>query len=562
MALWHKFYGDIPKTLNYPQYSLYEAIEQSCKKNENNIAFSYFGKQFTYKELLFYIDKFAVYLKTIDVDKNDVLSIILPTCPQAVIAFYAINKIGAIASFIHPLSSADEIKDYLNLSVSKIVLTLDIFVEKVLSIKNQTSLKTLMQTNISAFMPFYLKIAYNAFNKPKKLSNIVFEDAIKQSNDYIDTKPSQNSNDTAVILYSGGTTGRSKAILLSNYNLIANGLQISAWANLDKSDKILAILPIFHGFGLSVCINAVLMAGAKSILVPKFDLKQAIKLIRKEKPTFLVGVPTLYKALLDNKDFQSINLNFLKGAFSGADTLPEHIKKDFDTLASKSGSSCQLREGYGLSEAVTAIAAMPLDLYKPNSIGIPFPDMYMKIVDPVTFDELKPMEIGEICISGPCVMKGYQNNEAETNKTLRKHSDGKIWLHTGDLGYMDEDGFFYFKQRLKRMIKVSGMNVYPTEIENVLNSHKNVKFSCAIGVKDPYKMHKIKAFIELRESVLDLEHLKIELIELCRKHLNPWSIPYDIDFIELPKTRLGKIDYKQLEEKENAKSNGTDQQNS
>ncbi|OSS41166.1 Long-chain-fatty-acid--CoA ligase [Desulfurella amilsii] len=558
MSIWLKHYGSIPKSLNYPQISLYEAIQSSCLTHKDSVAFSYFGRVITYKQLLYYIDKFAFYLKGVGIDKNNRISIILPTCPQAVIAFYAINKIGAIASFIHPLSSEDEITNYINISNSTFAITLDIFANKVLPINNKTPLKTIMQTNISTFMPFFLKIAYNVFKKSKKIANTntTFESAIKQKNLNIDIKPKQEYSDTAVILYSGGTTGKPKGIELSNYNLIANAIQVSTWANLSKSDKILAILPIFHGFGLSVCINAVLMGGAQAILVPNFDLNNVIKLIKKEKPTFLVGVPTLYKALLDNKDFRKINFSFLNGAFSGADMLPEHIKKDFDALVEKSGSSAKLREGYGLTESVTAIAAIPLDKYKSNSIGIPFPDMQMKIIDPASLENLKPNEIGEICVSGPCVMKGYLNNELETKNVLKTHNDGKIWLHTGDLGYMDEDGFFYFKQRLKRMIKVSGMNVYPTEIESVLTLHENVKFSCAIGVKDPYKMHRIKAFIELKHQINDTESLKKELIALCKKHLNVWSVPYDIEFTQLPRTKIGKIDCKLLEEKENEKNNG------
>jgi long-chain acyl-CoA synthetase len=558
MSIWFKHYGSIPKSLDYPQISLYEAIQNSCLKFKNSVALNYFGKDITYRELLYYIDKFAAYLKGIGIDKKSCVSIVLPTCPQAVIIFYALNKIDAKASFIHPLSSEDEIENYLNISNSTFVITLNIFAQKILSVKNKTPLQTIMLTNISTFMPFFLKIIYNVFKKPKKIitdKNPTFEKAIKQKILEIDIRPSQKYYDTAVILYSGGTTGKPKGIELSNYNLIANGMQISTWANLSKNDKILAILPIFHGFGLSVCINAVLMGGAQAILVPNFDLNNVIKLIKKEKPTFLVGVPTLYKALLDNEDFKKINFKFLKGAFSGADTLPEHIKKDFDTLVKKSGSSAKLREGYGLTESVTAICAIPLDKYKPNSIGIPFPDMNMKIVDPVSLEELKPNEIGEICVNGPCVMKGYINNQTETNNVLKTHSDGKIWLHTGDLGYIDEDGFFYFKQRLKRMIKVSGMNVYPIEIENILNLHENVKFSCAIGIKDSYKMHKIKAFVELKQPTKDTEAIKKDLAELCKKHLNVWSVPYDIEFTQLPRTKIGKIDYKLLEEKENEKNN-------
>jgi long-chain acyl-CoA synthetase len=334
-------------------------------------------------------------------------------------------------------------------------------------------------------------------------------------------------------------------------NFISEGMMVSAWGGLDETDSILAILPIFHGFGLGVCINAAFMGGAKSILVPQFTPEIVARLIRTQKPSFIIGVPTLYAALNKNKDFQKSALACLKAAFCGADTLPGVIKQEFEAIVQSRGGNVKLLEGYGLTEAVTAIMAMPMNTYRENSVGIPFPNMDAKIVIPNTTQQAPLGEDGEICLSGPAVMKGYLNQKQETDKTLKIHEVGKTWLHTGDIACQDESGFFYFKLRQKRMIKSSGMNVYPAQVEAVLYLHPDVADACVIGVPDREQVERVKAFVVLKQNALPEAATEKQIIAHCREHLIKWSCPRTIEFREtLPTTLVGKVAFKALEDQE------------
>jgi long-chain acyl-CoA synthetase len=313
----------------------------------------------------------------------------------------------------------------------------------------------------------------------------------------------------------------------------------------------LAILPVFHGFGLGVCINAVFMGGGKAILVPQFSADIVAKLIRKKRPSHIVGVPTLYEALTSHPDILRADLSCLKGAFVGADHLPRAVKEKFEDLVRRSGNELKLLEGYGLTEAVTAIMCMPSIEYREGSIGIPFPGMLAKVVEAGSTTEAPPGKEGEICLQGPAVMLGYLDQPEETANTLRKHEDGQTWLHTGDLATMDDDGFFYFKARLKRMIKSSGMNVYPAQVEDVLCQHEAVNQACVIGVPDEKQVERVKAFVVPVDPDRAGPELEQELVAHCREHLIKWSCPREIEFRnDLPQTLIGKIAYKQLEQEE------------
>jgi long-chain acyl-CoA synthetase len=298
-------------------------------------------------------------------------------------------------------------------------------------------------------------------------------------------------------------------------------------------------------------VNAAFMGGAKSILVPQFTPEIVARLIRTKKPSFIIGVPTLYAALNKNKDFQKADLACLKAAFCGADTLPRVIKEEFEAIVQSRGGNVKLLEGYGLTEAVTAIMAMPMGTYRKNSVGVPFPDMDAKIVIQDTTQAAPLGEDGEICLSGPAVMKGYLNQKQETDKTLKIHDDGKTWLHTGDIANQDENGFFYFKLRQKRMIKSSGMNVYPAQVEDVLYLHPYVADACVIGVPDREQVERVKAFVVLKEETLPDADTEKEIIDHCRTHLIKWSCPRTIEFREtLPTTLVGKVAFKTLQDQE------------
>ena len=322
-------------------------------------------------------------------------------------------------------------------------------------------------------------------------------------------------------------------------------------------DRMLAAMPLFHGFGLGVCIHTMLSQGGRCVLVPRFTAKSYAKLITRYKCNFIAGVPTLYEALLRIPSMEKADLSCLKGVFSGGDSLSVELKKKCDRFLYSHNSIVQIREGYGTTECVTASCLTPPTLHKEGSIGIPFPDTCYKIVEPDTERELPLGQEGEILIAGPSVMMKYLDMPEETANTLRKHSDGLTWLYTGDLGKMDEDGFIYFKGRIKRMIISSGYNIYPAQMENIFDAHEKIQMSCAIGVPDSYKMQKVKVFVMLKEGVPANEETRNELFDYARKHIAKYAMPYDIEFREaLPTTLVGKVAYRQLEEEELKKLQG------
>ena len=366
-------------------------------------------------------------------------------------------------------------------------------------------------------------------------------------------KVHKEGKDPAVILYSGGTTGITKGILLSNLNFNALSQQIIATNPMFKpGDKMLAVMPIFHGFGLGVCIHSMLASGGRCLLIPRFNPKSYAKLIKKHRPNFIAGVPSLYEALLRLNTLDRVDLSCLKGVFSGGDSLSVELKKRFDAFLKDHNATIPVREGYGTTECVTASCLTPSHWAKEGSIGLPFPDTFYKIVKPGTEEEVPYGEEGEICLAGPTVMMEYINNPEETANTLRRHADGLTWVHTGDLGMMDEDGFIYFRQRIKRMIVTNGYNVYPSQIENVLDAHPYVHMSCVIGIPDPLKMQKVMAFVVLKPGVkVSEEQARNEILEHCRKYIAKYAMPADIEFREdLPKTLVGKVAYRVLEEEE------------
>ncbi len=556
---WLKFYGQVPHTLEYPRVSMYEAVRLSAAEHLDEPAYDFLGHTSTYRKFMEDIDHCADALAAIGVKKDDRVTISMPTSPQGIICFYAVNKLGAVSSMIHPLSPAKEIEFYLNVAKSKFALTLDAFYSKFKEVKDKTPLEKLILARIPDYLPPLKRIGFNLTmgrkipKVPKDPMVIWWRDLMRGNYPPV-PKVQVDTDDLAVILYSGGTTGVPKGIMLSNMNFISEGKMVSEWGKMGDADSILAILPIFHGFGLGVCVNACFMGGGKTILVPTFTLETVAELVYKHKPSFVVGVPTLYDALSRNPKFCKADLSCLRGTFSGADTLPRTVKERFEEVVKKRGGTVQLLEGYGLTEAVTAIMSMPLNQYREGSIGVPFPDMLAKIVRLGTTEETPCGEEGEICVSGPAVMMGYLDQPQETADTLRKHPDGRIWLHTGDIGTMDEDGFFYFKLRQKRMIKSSGMNVYPAQVEDILYRHPDVQEACVIGVPDEAQVQRVKGFVVLKDTKKASPEMEKQLINFCQEHLIKWSCPREIEFRDsLPKTLVGKVAFNVLEQEEIAK---------
>ena len=567
---WYNYYNNVRKHLEYPDFSLYKLIEYTSSRHLNNVSYNYYGTKVTYHEFLKQIDEASRSFKALGIKHKDIVSICMPNTPEAIISFYALNKIGAISNLIHPLSGENEIKSFLNKTNSKYIVSIDIACDKIENIIDDTKIRNIIIVSAADSMPRYLSALYKTMNIYKKAFGVLNKfigknkDKMMKWNDFIKlgrnyTKEIEDDfrgKDIATILYSGGTSGEPKGVELTNLNLNALAMQsFEACANLKEKDKVLAIMPIFHGFGLGVCVHTVQYFGGTSILVPQFSAKTFDKLLKKYEPNVIVGVPTLYEALLKNKSMTNYKMPFLKCALRGGDSLSSSLKRKIDEFFKEHGADIQIREGYGLTECGSASCLTPERYSRVGSIGIPYPDTFYKIVKPGTEKEVPYGELGEIVISGPTVMKGYYKSRKETKKALNKHKDGLIWLHTGDQGLMDKDGFVYFKQRIKRMIVSSGYCLYPSYIEDVIESHDDVLTSSVIGIKHPYKVEVAKAFIVLKDKSKATGETLDSIKRHCEKNLSRYSWPYEYEFREeLPKTLVGKVAYNVLIHEEEAKN--------
>lgn len=555
-APWKKYYSKKDRQVEIPDISLYKIIKEQALMNPNNVAIDYFGKKITYKNFIKEIDKAARSFRCYGIRPGDVVTICMPNMPEGVISFYALNKIGAIANMIHPLSAEEEIKNYLNEADSVMLVAVDICYEKIERILSETKVYKVILVSANDSMPKALSLGYTLtkglkIRKPKSMEVYTYwKDFIKKSELYNYEYEVKSKKDiTSVILHSGGTTGIPKGIVLTNGNLNALALQVKiVFKDIIPGDKILAIMPIFHGFGLGVSVHSGFVLGAEVVLVPQFSAKTFDNLVKRNKPQVIVGVPTLFEALLNNKGFNGMDMSYVKHFVSGGDSLTEKQNDSINEFLRNHGCNINVEQGYGMTESVAATALAFGKANKPCTIGIPFPGNYFKIVAKGTQEEVKFGEVGEICVCGPTVMQGYYNNEKETNLVLQIHKDGNIWLHTGDIGSMDEDGVITYVQRLKRMIISSGYNVYPQQIEQVIETHPEVLKCTVVAMPHKYKVQVAKAYIVLKEGISPSGSLKKEIKELCEKNLSKFSIPYDYEYRKsLPKTLIGKVDYKQLE---------------
>ena len=551
---------EIPTRLEYFQGTVWQGVRAVSRRYPSLIAFDFMGKSTSYASFEQNVLRCANALREMGVRPSDRVLICLPNCPQAVELFYAVNAIGAISVMVHPLSGEKEIEFYLKDSGSAVAVTLDSFYGKFASLWERTPLRRLVVTSVADALPPLKAFGYQltAGRKTEKIPQsewVLRWDSFLGNGTCGEISAVGESRDPAVILYSGGTTGTAKGILLSNGNFNALAQQIVATnPSFRPGDKMLAVMPVFHGFGLGVCIHSMLFNGGRCLLVPRFTVKSYAKLLKKSKCNFIAGVPTLYEALLRESSVRNANLSSLKGVYSGGDSLSVSLKKRLDAFLTDHGSSVPVREGYGTTECVTASCLTPPNRYKEGSIGLPFPDTFYKIVRPESEEELPFGQDGEICLSGPTVMLGYWNRPEENRQVLRIHADGRTWVHTGDLGAMDEEGFVYFRQRLKRVIVTNGYNVYPSQIENALEALPQVALSCVIGLPDPLRGQRVKAFVVLSSGISATEETRKVLLSALEKAVAKYALPKEIEFrTSLPKTPVGKVAYRMLEEEEQQK---------
>ena len=562
VAPWLKSYGEVKFHLDYPDFSMSDALFESARKYPDQVALTFQDKDTTYAKLVPQILQAEKAFRAIGIKEGDVVTICMPNMPQTVICLYAVNAIGAVASMIHPLSAVHEIAFYLKEAGSSTIITIDQFYNKIKKVREMVNLDNIIIARISDALSFVKSCAYK-FIKERKFEKFTEDGTILTWKSFmnrskecdVDPAVKKTGKDLAVILFSGGTTGVTKGIKLTNLNFNALAMQTGVMCNKPiQGSTMLAAMPMFHGFGLGVCVHTLMFWGGRSYLVPQVSVKGYSKLLKTAQPNYIAGVPTLYEGITRNREMDNVNLACLMGVFSGGDSLSIELKKKLDKFLADHGATVRVREGYGTTECVTASCLTPYNKEKEGSIGLPYPDTYYMICKPGTQEEVPFGTDGEICLRGPSVMLGYINHEEENKTTLQVHPDGYTWLHTGDMGYMDDEGFIYFKQRIKRMIITSGYNVYPSQIENIIDGMDEVQMSCVIGVPDPYKIQKVKAFVQLSPGNVPSEEMKQKILAYCKERVAKYAMPYDVEFREqLPKTLVGKIAYTVLEKEEEEK---------
>ncbi len=555
---WFKYYDpEVPHHLTYPHIPLYYLLDETAAKHPGSPCTNFFGRRLTYQQIKDLSDRFAASLRSLGVRKGDRVVLLLPNSPQFLLAYYGLLKSGAVIVPLNPLSTERELEFHFTDSGAEVAVTIPLFLNKVASLRGKTPLKHIVYSRLADFLPFPLNLV-QGFQERKLMRGmdraalVDFEELLKQALPPDWHPESVQPDEMAVLIYSGGTTGVAKGIMLSHFSLVANAHQIIAWGHITDEQGVMAVLPLFHGFGMSVTMNAAVFKGGEIILLPRFDAKQIAKTIQKYKPSFFIGVPTMFVRLSSLPNIHRYDFSSLKGIFVGAAPLTRAIKEEFEAKLKATGKTGgRMIEGYGLTEAVTAIMANPYQgIHKVGSIGIPFSDVDVKIVSLDDGRDLGPGELGEMVLRSPTVMLGYYKNPEETQKTI---VDG--WLYTGDIGYVDEDGYFYITDRKKDLIIVGGFNVFPREIDELIYQHPKVKEGITIGIPDPHKGERIKVYIVLKEGETATPE---EFIAYFKERLTPYKVPSEVEFrTELPKSMIGKILRRALREEEQRKAKVT-----
>jgi long-chain acyl-CoA synthetase len=544
---------EVPHSIDYDERCLHDYLKLSAEKYPNNIALHFLGKEMTFTELYEQAKQFANQLQSLGVNKGDRVAIMLANCPQGVISYYGALMIGAVVVQTNPLYVERELKHQLIDSGAKVIVCLDLVFPRVEKVRSKTSLEHVIVTSIKDYLPFPKNLLYPFVQK--KNTGIKVE--IEYSHHTIAFKPFLKAGkatevnvdldpveDLALLQYTGGTTGPAKGVMLTHQNLVVNTIQCIHWTYkvTPGQEKGLAVLPFFHVYGMTVSMNLGIMNGFTTVILPKFEPKDVLKTIEKQKITLFPGAPTMYVALINNPSIKDHNLSSIKACLSGAAPLPLEVQQKFEQL-----TGGKLVEGYGLTETSPVAISTPIwGKRKTGSIGIPWPDTEAAVISAETGEQADIGEVGEIAIRGPQVMKGYWNRPEETAKVFQDD-----WFLTGDMGYMDEEGYFYIVDRKKDMIIAGGFNIYPREIEEVLYEHEAIQEAVVIGAPDEYRGETVKAFIVLKEGKSLSEK---ELDGFCRKHLAAYKVPRLYEFRqELPKTLVGKILRRVLVEEEKQK---------
>ena len=549
---WLKYYGDMEEHLNYFNGSMFDYLNESAIKNEKRIAYRYYNTEMTYKGFMKKIAKIANALTQFNIVPNECITLCLPNTPESFALIYAINKIGAIANIVHPLSTQAEIERALKETSSEVLFCSDVSMKEAKKIK----VKHFIMIPSNASLQGLLKTLYNI----KARKNLKLDKGMMSWYEFLnytldkDIYVKRNNDDPAAIIYSGGTTGKAKGIILSNMNFNAMALQtITVCNKAVPGNTLLSALPIFHVFGLSIGVHSGFIGGMTSLIVPKLNTKKINKELKKYRPSVYPAVPSLLKMALNDSDPGQNAFKGIKVLVVGGDYLSPQLKDEMEDYLHRHGSDAVIKIGYGLSEATgfsATTAAMDEKYVHDATLGVPNPDTMIKIFEPNTDIEKVANDIGEICISGPTVMMGYINEEEETNRTIMTHQDGKKWLHTGDLGYMTKDGLLFYSSRLKRMIISNGYNIYPLELEEIISKCKYVEACTVVAVPHKIKNQTPKAVIVLKNGIEDSFEIRNEIKSYCFKNIARYAVPSEYEFRKsIPKTAVGKVDYRSLQTK-------------
>jgi len=540
---WLKFYEPgVPHHIQYPDIPLYRLLDNAVRDFPEKEAIIFQGRKITYRQLGEEVAHVASGLAQIGLKKGQRMAIMLPNCPQYVAAYYAILKIGGIAVNVSPMYVERELEFQLKDAGVKTILALRDFYPRLEAVRETVSMETIILTDLHE----------TGGERPGQKKETTTAKGVYGYTELLEIgrrlpPPSVevNPDEVALLQYTGGTTGFSKGAMLTHRNLVSDVLQCVSWNHdaVRGQERMFAVLPFFHVYGMTVAMNEAIELAATIIMLPRFNVNEALEAINLYQPTRFPGVPTMYMAIMNHPQVNNYNISSIRVCSSGSAPMPIEAQRRFEEL-----TGARISEGYGLTEASPVTHANPFrGKRKIGSIGLPRPDVDAKIVDLETGEkDLPPGEEGELCIRGPQVMKGYWNRPEETSKVLRNG-----WLYTGDIGRMDEEGYFYIVDRKKDMIICSGYNVYPREIEEILYQHPKIQEACIVGVPDPYRGETVKAFVVLKEEE---ETTAEEIIEFCQKNMAKYKVPTSVEFrLELPKSHVGKVLRKILREEEEAK---------
>lgn len=554
---------EVPRTLEpYPRTSVFSMLESSARRFPDRPAMAWFGRHMSYRFLLAEVERFSAVLSTLGVGKGDRVGLILPNCPQYVIAYYATVRIGAILVGNNPLYTQREMEHQLKDAGVEVVVVLDQLYPNFEPVFRGLGVRGVIATKVTDYMRFPLKqLAPLKFKREAKHegkpwppvpggARVKWWSALmKAAGPPPPVATVDPRNDPAGFIYTGGTTGPSKGAMLSHFNLVANTMQATAWfpTIVEGQDAVMCVLPFFHSYGMTTELNLGILNAAKLVLVPRFDLHLVLKALAKEKPSLFPGVPRLYQALNEAPETRKYDLRSVKACVSGAAPLPQAVAERFREIT----GGAQVVEGYGLTEASPVTHANPIDgRGRPGTIGLPVPDTECKIVRLEAPDqEVEPGQPGELCIRGPQIMLGYWNRPDETAFMIRNG-----WLHTGDVAIMDPDGYFRIVDRIKEMIIVSGFNVYPTEVEEVLYRHPKILKLSVAGVPDEETGEAVKAYIVLRPGETATAEEIVAWARDPANGLTGYRVPKQIEFRDsLPETLIGKVLRRVLQEEERQK---------